>query len=209
MKYSLNDILNSFDEKNNNFDYNNIFKKFKKKYSELSEYVLVKPKNVKSDLLIGDFIRYSKSLNDKLSTVAVIVSKHEVINKETGHKTLDYIVLESLKYKKNYWKIYPDAYFIFRRYASTSTNRNNTKLKINKKGGSITDIIKNIEKNITDNKLNFKELSKYDNSILNKIKWNDPLENDIDNIDNLINYNKKSISGDILLCEFSDSDYDI
>ncbi len=136
MNPSLDDILNnliSTRKKSNQYKNTIIHEIIRTHYDILKNYDFIDSLYSVHDLQNGDLIRHTKSIDDKLSCIGSIVhinyKNYKFVQKgainqriDKNDAFIDYIVLESLKYKQNYWKIYPENYFIFKYNNPTRTS---------------------------------------------------------------------------------------
>ena len=177
---SLTDILTSIDKVSKTFDHKKCEKAFIKKYSFLQHYTYLGCDIKKFTINVGDLIRYSKSPKHKLSCLGLIVKI-----KYTYDNRIDYIILTSF-HKNTYWKLVLNGnpYFIF----SYIRGLSKYKYQAHRKGLSTKEIIENILKDNGKLDLDFKKLIQVDPSIKNKIQWNDPLAETIDDIDNILSH---------------------
>jgi hypothetical protein len=166
---SLENILNNLtsSKKTSMIDKKNVIQKIVKTHNDiLKNYQFIEPEHYVHDLQKGDLIRHIKSVDGKLSCIGSIVhinyKNYTYVQKGTENQRIDknnalidHIVLESLKYKQNYWKIYPENFFIFKYTNPTKTS------------GTSKMIKEYFEENM--NTLDFNVLIKADPSIKNKI----------------------------------------
>lgn len=148
MNSSLDDILNNLTslgpkttKKRLNLDKNAMVQKIiETHYDILKNYEFIDSTYLVHDLQKGDLIRHIKSIDDKLSCIGSIVhinyKNYKFVQKGTVNQRIDkndayidYIVLESLKYKQNYWKIYPENFFIFKYTNPTRTSSTSKLIK--------------------------------------------------------------------------------
>lgn len=167
MNPSLDDILNNLtsSKKKSSNDKKTLVQEIIKTHHDiLKNYEFIDSLYSVHDLQKGDLIRHIKSIDDKLSCIGSIVhinyKNYKLIQKGTANQRIDkndayidYIVLESLKYKQNYWKIYPENYFLFKYNNPTKTS-------------STSKLIKGY---FNENTLDFNVLIQADPSIKDKI----------------------------------------
>lgn len=126
------------------FDKKNLMKEYENKFGKtLKNYTLLTPIYLIYNLEKGDVIRYSKNINDKLSCASIIIdimyegNYTKIINNDKIENVIDksksYIksmTLQSVFYKKSYWKICPDNYIIFKYIKKTKKRTKKTNINM-------------------------------------------------------------------------------
>jgi len=164
---SLDAILDKTENTADNFDLDKTLELYRNKHNVLKYYDLIHPHNIRSELELGDIIRYSIDIDSKLSCAGVVVKIKYSLNK----KLIEKIVLKSLVHQDSYWRIFPSYYFIFKYIPTSSLIR-----EALQRGTTLLDVL-----NKSKNTLDFRKLIEVDPSIKNKI-FSDENDKAIDKI---------------------------